>query len=84
MSITLTRFISDWNTSILREQQGASIHFYQLCEAIGLSPSDWITTTGEKIVFEQYVQKTSGGVGRADVWHRGHFAWEYKGNGGMI
>ncbi|MDO8671173.1 MAG: class I SAM-dependent DNA methyltransferase, partial [Dehalococcoidia bacterium] len=25
------------------------------------------------------MQKTSGGQGFADVWQRGHFAWEYKG-----
>ena len=35
--------------------------------------------TGENYTFEKGVNKTSGGQGFADVWMRGHFAWEYKG-----
>ena len=31
--------------------------------------------------FEKGAIKTSGRRGWADVWKRGHFAWEYKGKG---
>jgi len=33
---------------------------------------------GTFYTFEKGVQKTGGGQGFADVWLRGHFAWEYK------
>jgi hypothetical protein len=35
--------------------------------------------TGEFYAFEKGIRKTSVGEGIADVWKRGHFAWEYKG-----
>lgn len=34
---------------------------------------------GEWFAFEEGASKTAGGEGRADVWRRGCFAWEYKG-----
>jgi hypothetical protein len=34
---------------------------------------------GEFFTFEENVVKSTGGSGRADVWYKGHFAWEYKG-----
>jgi len=36
---------------------------------------------GEWYVFEKGATKTTGGDGWADVWKRGHFAWEYKSKG---
>ena len=35
--------------------------------------------TGDWYAFEKGASKTTGGDGWADVWKRGHFAWEYKG-----
>jgi hypothetical protein len=35
--------------------------------------------TGDWYAFEKGAEKISGGDGFADVWKRGHFAWEYKG-----
>ena len=35
--------------------------------------------TGDFYAFEKGAQKTTGDDGFADVWLRGHFAWEYKG-----
>jgi hypothetical protein len=35
--------------------------------------------TGADYAFEKGVEKIGGGGGFADVWKRGHFAWEYKG-----
>jgi hypothetical protein len=36
---------------------------------------------GAFYTFERGASKLSGGNGWADVWYRGHFAWEYKGKG---
>ena len=36
---------------------------------------------GEWYCFERGARKDSGGGGWADVWKRGHFAWEYKTQG---
>jgi hypothetical protein len=33
---------------------------------------------GAWYTFERGVHKTGGGAGWADVWMKGHFAWEYK------
>jgi len=35
--------------------------------------------SGEWYAFEKGAEKSGGGDGFADVWKRGHFAWEYKG-----
>lgn len=34
-----------------------------------------------ELLFEKPATKDSGGKGRADVWRRGRFAWEYKSKG---
>jgi MmeI, DNA-methyltransferase domain/MmeI, helicase spacer domain/MmeI, target recognition domain/MmeI, N-terminal domain len=50
------------------------MHFVELCDVLGQPhPSD------EAYTFEKGATKTEGGHGFADVWKRGHFAWEYKG-----
>ncbi len=79
MPITPAEFVARWNDSTRREQQGAQLHFHELVELVGLNPSTYIGTTGDKAVFEQHVEKAGGGAGRADVWYRERFAWEYKG-----
>jgi len=79
MTITPADFVKNWNDSTLREQQGAQLHFQQLVELVGLNPASYFGTTGDKAVFEQHVEKTGGGAGRADVSYQGRFAWEYKG-----
>ena len=42
------------------------------------APTD-MDPTGEWYAFEKGAEKLGGGDGFADVWKRGHFAWEYKG-----
>lgn len=79
MLITPAEFVKNWNDSTLREQQGAQLHFQQLVELVGLNSASYFGTTGDKAVFEQQVEKTGGGAGRADVSYQGRFAWEYKG-----
>jgi hypothetical protein len=43
-----------------------------------------VDKTGAFYTFEKGATKTSGGEGFADVWYRGHFAWEYKGPNGDL
>jgi len=75
----LVRFVQKWQFSQLTERAGAQSHFHDLCDLLGVpTPSD-VDTRGDNYVFEKNVLKTGGGSGFADVWLRGHFAWEYKG-----
>jgi len=70
-------FITRWENSTLNEQEGAQSHFLELCDVLGQPHPD---REGE-YQFEMQVEKSGGGKGRADVWKRGHFAWEYKSPG---
>ncbi len=77
--ITPREFVDRWATSSLREQQAAQSHFNELCELVGHKTPAQLDPAGEFFTFEEQVTKATGGKGRADVWYRGHFAWEYKG-----
>jgi len=62
----------------LNERAGAQAHFIDLCRLLGVpEPAD-----PENYCFERGVTKTGSAHRRtdgfADVWLRGHFAWEYK------
>jgi len=78
-------FIQKWQAGSsahpLHERAGAQAHFIDLCRVLGVpEPAD-----PENYCFERGVTKTgSAGTrtdGFADVWLRGHFAWEYKAPG---
>ncbi len=78
-------FIQKWGPQgpahELNERAGAQAHFIDLCRVLGVpEPAD-----PERYCFERGVSKTGGSAGRttgfADVWLRGHFAWEYKAPG---
>jgi len=65
----------------LNERAGAQAHFIDLCRVLGVAePAE-----PERYCFERGVTKTGSGAGRtdgfADVWLKGHFAWEYKAPG---
>jgi len=75
-------FVRKWQPGgpahALSERAGAQPHFIDLCRVLGVpEPSE-----PERYCFERGVLKTSGkGLhtdGFADVWLKGHFAWEYK------
>ena len=55
------------------------MHFLELCDVLGMPHPAAEDSSGESYTFEKGVTTTAGGQGFADVWHRGHFAWEYKG-----
>jgi hypothetical protein len=69
----------------LNERAGAQAHFIDLCRVLGVpEPGD-----PEAYCFERGLSKTGSTAtagrprtdGFADVWLRGHFAWEYKAPG---
>ncbi len=61
------------------ERAAAQEHFIDLCRMLGVPTPNEADPTGDTYAFEKGAEKTSGSDGFADVWKRGHFAWEYKG-----
>ncbi len=78
-ALTLPTFIARWQGATLSERSAAQSHFIQLCEVLGQPQPTAADQTGSFYTFEKGVAKSGGGKGFADVWMRGHFAWEYKG-----
>ena len=77
--MTPDQFIKKWKASTLTERAAAQSHFNDLCALLNEpSPTD-ADPKGEWYAFERGASKTAGGEGWADVWKRGHFAWENKG-----
>jgi hypothetical protein len=72
-------FISKWKKAQLSERSAAQQHFLDLCELLGQPKPAEADPEGAWYTFERGVHKTGGGEAWADVWMRGHFAWEYKG-----
>ena len=77
--ITPRDFVDRWAHSQLREQQAAQSHFNELCELVGYKTPTQLDPEGTFFTFEEQVTKATGGKGRADVWYKSKFAWEYKG-----
>ena len=78
-------FIRKWSPGSpahnLNEGAGAHAHFIDLCRLLGVpEPAD-----PDDYCFERGVTKTGSSATRtegfADVWKRGHFAWECKASG---
>ncbi len=81
--MTPQEFSSKWADARLKERAGSQEHFLDVCRLVGSpTPAD-VDKTGEFFTFERGVVRggaaQGGGKGFADVWLRGHFAWEYKG-----
>jgi hypothetical protein len=80
--MTPREFIAKWSVGgpayTLNERAGAQSHFIDLCRVLGVEePGD-----AERYCFERGLTKTGAArQGYADVWLRGHFAWEYKAPG---
>ena len=78
--MTPNQFIAKWKLSTLSERQAAQPHFLDLCELLGEpKPED-----PDGYCFERGALKASGRRGWADVWKRGHCAWEYEGKGANL
>ncbi|MBI1363153.1 MAG: N-6 DNA methylase [Proteobacteria bacterium] len=81
------QFISKWRNASLGEHRsgsGAVQHFLDLCDLLGVEKPSDADNKAEWYCFERGARKTTGKSGWADVWKRGHFGWEYKGNGSNL
>ena len=77
--MTPLEFITKWKASTLKERSGSQSHFNDLCRLLSEPTPTDADPDGTWYTFERGAKKTGGGDGWADVWKRGHFAWEYKG-----
>jgi type II restriction/modification system DNA methylase subunit YeeA len=77
-AMTPQEFIKKWKPVALTERASAHEHFLDLCRLLEHPTPAEDDPTGEHFAFEKGATKTGGGEGFADVWKRGHFAWEYK------
>ena len=68
-----------WDGNTRTERAASQEHFIDLCRMLGVPTPNEADPTGDEYAFEKGAEKTAGGDGFADVWKRGHFAWEYKG-----
>ena len=73
--------ISKWDGVKLREKQASQEHFLDLCALVGVPSPAKDDPEGKWFCFEKGASKAGGGEGWADVWRKGHFAWEYKSPG---
>lgn len=80
-SLSVPEFQARWRNTQLSERAAAQPHFMDLCALVGFPTPTAMDKAGANYVFERRVRKLDGTVGFADVWHRHHFAWEYKRRG---
>ena len=77
--LTPAEFAKTWDGNARTERAASQEHFIDLCRMLGVPTPNEADPTGSEYAFEKGAGKTAGGDGFADVWKRGHFAWEYKG-----
>ncbi len=77
--MTPQTFVKRWDKVLLKETAAAQPHFYDVCALVGHALPHVADPRGEFFTFEASTDKTTGGRGRADVWYKGQFIWEYKG-----
>ena len=63
----------------LNERSGYQQHFLDLCTVFGVPTPAEADPSGQTYTFEKGALKSTGRKGFADVWRRGYFAFEYKG-----
>ncbi len=72
-------FQRKWIGVELNVRAAAQEHLLDLCRVLGHQTPAEMDREGTTFTFERGAAKSIGGEGWADVWYRGHFAWEYKG-----
>lgn len=77
--LSVAQFQHKWRGVTLKERSASQSHFNDLCHMLGVPTPTDADPTGSFYTFERGAEKSAGGAGWADVWFRGHFAWEYKG-----
>ena len=78
-TLTPQEFVAKWRKATLKERSACQEHFLDLCRLLGQSTPGEADPAGAWYLFEAGATKTAGGQGWADVWRKGCFAWEYKG-----
>ncbi len=77
--MNISQFVAKWRKSPCRERSHSQEHFIDLCHVFDHpTPGD---DDDDSLTFEREVAKANGRRGRADVWKRKFFAWEYKSKG---
>lgn len=79
--MTPADFVMKYQQTALTERALAQSHFNDLCALLNEPTPTSADPTGEWYAFERGLTKTDGRRGWADVWKKGHFAWEYKRRG---
>ncbi|MDE2746731.1 MAG: class I SAM-dependent DNA methyltransferase [Chloroflexota bacterium] len=79
-ALSAAEFAAKWRDNARRESASSQEHFLDLCRLLGVPTPAEADPSGESYTFEAGVEKLGGGQGWADVWKRGHFGWEYKGD----
>jgi len=72
-------FVAKWQQATIKERSGYQEHFLDLCNLLAHPTPVEADPEGAWFTFEAGATKHTGGQGWADVWKRGFFAWEYKG-----
>ena len=80
-TMRVDEFVTRWRSAALREHANSQSHFIDLCAVLGVAAPVVGDPSGESYTFEKHVELPGGAGGRADVWKRGHFGWEYKSGG---
>ena len=79
-TLSAAGFAAKWGDNARRENAASQEHFIDLCRMLGVQTPNEADPAGESYTFEAGAERLStGGQGRADVWKRGVFGWEYKG-----
>ncbi len=80
-TLSASDFAAKWQDNARRERASSQEHFIDLCRLLGVPTPAEADPSGESYTFEAGAERLStGGQGWADVWKRGHFGWEYKGD----
>lgn len=82
--MTPKQFIDKWGKVDVKEISFAQSHFNDICELVGSPKPLDIDSQGKFFTFEVAAKKFGGRQGRADVWYKNKFIWEYKGGDGTL
>ncbi|MEI6043718.1 MAG: DNA methyltransferase [Chloroflexota bacterium] len=79
-TLTPQTFVAKWKKTQLTERAAAQSHFIDFCHLLQQPTPTDADPSGEWYAFEKGLTKgnSKGSQGYADVWMKGHFAWEYK------
>ena len=78
-TMSVEAFVEKWRQVSARETQASQSHFNDLCEVIGVPKPLDADHEGVEYAFEKAVRRPGRAPGKADVWKRDCFGWEYKG-----